>query len=111
MKVIITESQFNRAIDRYISYLLEPHEVKTSKKYPDSIFWVKNGEVIVEIENSEYFWVRYEIWGSISQMFDFDETQSVIKVWLEQHYNLWELTPLSSRTVSYYQLEQHHNLK
>jgi hypothetical protein len=35
---------------------LEPHEVKKSPKYPDSIFWVKNGEVIAEInKNSGYF--------------------------------------------------------
>jgi hypothetical protein len=25
--------------------------------------------------------------------FDYDDTQSVIKVWLEQHYNLGGLTP------------------
>ena len=95
MKVIITESQYNRAIDRFITYLLEPHEERTLEGYPNSIFWIKGGEVIVEIENSAYFWLRYTIWNRISQMFglDYDETQSVIKVWLEEHYNLGVLTP------------------
>ena len=95
MKVIITESQYNRAIDRFITYLLEPHEERTSEKYPESLFWVKGGEVIVEIENSAYFWLRRMIWDRISEMFglDYAGTQSVIKVWLEQHYNLGELTP------------------
>ena len=87
--------EYNKAIDQFISYCLEPHEERTSEKYPGSIFWVKGGEVIVEIENSKYFRVRYDIWNSIFQMFDLNlsGTQSVIKVWLEQHYNLGELTP------------------
>ena len=95
MKVIITESQYNRAIDLFITYLLEPHEVRTIKKSPNSIFWVKGGEIIAEIKKSEYFWLDYHIWIRISEMFglDYEETQSVIKVWLEQHYNLGELTP------------------
>ena len=95
MKVIITESQYNRVIDHFISYHLEPHEERTSDDYPDFIFWVKGGEVIAEIEKSKYFWIRRMIWNRISEMFglDYDETQSVIKVWLEQHYNLGGLTP------------------
>ena len=112
MKVIITESQYNRAIDLFISHLLEPHEVRTSEKYPGSIFWVKGGEVIAEIENSEYFWVWYEIWIRISEMFglDYIDTQSVIKVWLEQHYNLGGLTPDLCLGTRHTMLEQHYNL-
>ena len=57
MKVIITESQYNKAIDAYISYLLEPHEVITDKQFPDSIFWVKGNETIVQIEDFKIFLV------------------------------------------------------
>ena len=86
---------YNRAIDQFISYCFEPHEVKTNKDYPNSIFWVKDGKIIVEIEKQQYFWLHYQIWADISKMFelDYDETQSVIKLWLEQHHNLGELTP------------------
>ena len=112
MKVIITESQYSKAIDQFISYLLEPHEEKTYDRYPDAIYWVKGGEVIVEIENSAYFWLRYTIWNRISQMFglDYDETQSVIKVWLEEHYNLGVLTPEGFMIFSQHLLEEHYNL-
>ena len=98
MKVIITESQYNRAIDLFITYLLEPHEVRTIKKSPNSIFWVKGGEIIAEIKKTGYFWLRYTTWNSISEMFGLDRngTQSVIKMWLEQHYNLGGLTPLDT---------------
>jgi uncharacterized membrane protein len=111
MKYIITESQYNKAIDRFISYQFEPHEENTSKKYPDSIFWTKNGRIIVEIENSEYFWVINEIWTNISSMFslEYEETQEVIKYWLEEHYNLGSLTPTYSQTYTPVQLEEHYN--
>ena len=95
MKYIITESQYNNTIDKFITYKLEPHEEKKTKKYPGAIFWVKDGEVISEIENSEYFWVSPKIWRSIMNMFSLEpfETQQVIKDWLEEHYKLGELTP------------------
>ena len=95
MKVIITESQYNRAIDQFISYCLEPHEVRTSEKSPGSVFWYKNGEVIVKIEKSGIFWLRHTTWNGISRMFglDYVDTQLVIKAWLEQHYDLGGLIP------------------
>ena len=101
MRIIITEQQYNRAIDKFISYFLEPHEVKTSSEYPNSLFWIKDGEVIAEIKKvnwksltSENFWLHYRIWTEITEQFGFeyDETQSVINTWLEQHYNMRGLT-------------------
>ena len=97
MKIIITESQYNNAIDRFITYQLEPHEEATSKEYLGYIFWVKDDEVIAEIEKSEYFWVKTHIWDTISRMFslEYEETQEVIKEWLEEHYKLGSLTPIT----------------
>ena len=100
MKYIITESQYNKAIDKFISYQFELHEEKTSKEYPESIFWVKDGLAIVRIKKkSEFFWVNSNIWNTISLMFSLDEneTQEVIKEWLENHYKLGSLIPFTSR--------------
>jgi hypothetical protein len=69
MKYIIKESQYNNAIDKFISYQFEPHEEKRTKKYPESIFWVKEGEIIAEIEKSKYFWVNRQIWMNINERF------------------------------------------
>ena len=95
MKYIITESQYNNTIDKFITYIFEPHEEIKTKKFPDSIFWVKEGEVIAEILQSKYFYVSRQIWKSISVMFSLenDETLQVIKDWLEEHYKLGGLTP------------------
>jgi uncharacterized membrane protein len=113
MKYIITESQYSKSIDKFITYLLEPHEEKRTKKYPDSIFWIKDGEVIVEIKNSKYFWVSYQIWMNIMNMFslEYTETQQVIKDWLEEHYGLGSLTPGDDNQFDYEQLEEHYKLK
>ena len=109
MKYIITESQYNKVIDKFITYQLEPHEEKTSKKYPNSIFWVNDGEIIAEIKKSRYFWVDYRIWRTISKMFslEYDETQEVIKEWLEEHYELGSLTPVSDGSSLILSLEEH----
>jgi hypothetical protein len=55
MKYIIKESQYNNAIDKFISYQFEPHEEKRTREYPESIFWVKDGKVIAEIKESNFF--------------------------------------------------------
>lgn len=97
MKYIITESQYDNAIDKFITYYLKPHEVKESKRYPISTFWVKDGKVIAEIiKKRGYIWIDYEIWSTISRMFSLTihETKKVIRDWLDEHYNLEGLTPI-----------------
>ena len=113
MKYIIKESQYNNAIDKFITYQFEPHEEIRSKKYPGAIFWVKDGEVITEIKNSKYFWVSPQIWNNITLMFSlkYDETQQVIKDWLEEHYKLGGLKPPIKYTFSSRRLEEHYKLK
>ena len=120
MKYIITESQYKNLIEsddrltkmvnKYITFQLEPHERKYSKKYPDSIYWVKNGEVIVEIiKKTGEFWLSDVIWETITRMFSLEHdelTQFMIK-WLEEHYELGGLTPLTDNTLSNYRLEEH----
>jgi hypothetical protein len=96
MKIIITEQQYNKAIDKYLTYVFEPHEKITYDDEPDSIFWVKDGDIIAEIENLEYFWIRENIWEKISIMFSLKDIriEQVIKEWLEEHYGLGRLGPL-----------------
>ena len=95
MKYIITENQYSNTIDKFISYQFEPHEEKRTKKHPKSVFWVKDGEIIAEIEKSKDFFVSPQIWKNIMSMFSLEyvETQQVIKEWLEEHYKLGRLKP------------------
>ena len=97
MKYLITESQYNKAIDKFITYKFEPHEEKTTPKHPNSIFWVKDGKVVAEIgKKNSIFWVEVDVWRSISSMFSLgrNETEQLISLWLEEHYSSEGLTPM-----------------
>ena len=95
MKYVIKESQYGNIINKFISHQFEPHKEKRTREYPESVFWVKDGEIIAEIEKSKYFWVNDKIWMNIMSVLslEYDETQQVIKDWLEEHYKLGGLTP------------------
>ena len=88
MKYLITESQYNKAIDRFITYQFEPHKEFITKKDVGSIFWIKDGEAVAEITSSGRFWVRFDIWNLIYNMFSLEnsEVESVIRKWLEKNY-------------------------
>ena len=113
MKYTITESQYGNIINKFISHQFEPHKEKRTREYPESIFWVKNGEIIAQIEKSKYFWVNRQIWKNINVMFSFeyDETQQVIKDWLEEHYKLGGFNTWPSSFEPINPLEEHYKLK
>ena len=87
---------YNSLVDSFITFLLDPHEEDRSSN-PSSIFWTKEGRGVAEIIHSENIWLHPKIWKEISIQFglDYDETQFVIKTWLEKNYELGELTPRS----------------
>ena len=96
MKFLITENQFKSAHFKYLDYLFEDmYEVK-SEEYPDSGFWKKDDKVVLELRNSGYLWVLYSIWDNISDMFslEYDETQQLIKDWVERRLKLEIITPV-----------------
>ena len=106
MKYIITESQYGKTIDNFITNQLEPHK---EKRTAESIFWLKDGEIIAQIENPDYFWINPQIWTNIMSMFSLKhtETRQVIKDWLEEHYKLGELKPFTKYTLVVIGLEEH----
>ena len=72
-------------------------KVKEQTMYPDSVIWVKNGEIVFEqdLKNME-LWVRYDtIWKVFSRIFgmEFNEIKSFIKGMVEEHLNWKGFTP------------------
>ena len=74
-------------------------EIVISTEYPDSIFYKKNGEFVMEQDNKneKFFFYYYEIWSIFEDFFgyNYDEIQSILKDWLEQTLKLEGFTPLS----------------
>ena len=95
MKILITENQLRKVQFKYLGYLFDGMREIESKNYPDSRFWKKNDEVVLELEISGTLLVTESIWNDISNMFslDYDETQQLIKEWMEQHLEFGGITP------------------
>jgi hypothetical protein len=98
MKYIITESQYNKAIDKFISKQFEGFEEVRIPRY-GLVVWVKDGKIVAEILNigdkGDYFLVDKDIFNSIEDMFglnDFKEVKLTIEHWLENHHSLSKLT-------------------
>ena len=69
------------------------------ERYPGSVFYKQNGEVIFELQKTDRdtcFWVDYQkIWSVFENRFglNFTETQSFIKTVVEDTLNLRGITP------------------
>jgi hypothetical protein len=96
MKILITENQMRKLQFKFLDYLFEDmYEVKL-KKYPDSRFWKKDDNWVLELEKSGHLYFPYLIWESISNMLstDYDETHQLIKEWVEKRLGLEGITSI-----------------
>lgn len=80
---------------KFLNYLFEDMYPVKSKYYPDSTFFKKDDKVTLELEKSGTLWVLYSVWTDIADMFslDYNETQQLIKAWMEQQIKSKKVTP------------------
>lgn len=101
MKYIITEQQLDKIYDSYLDYAFKGLYEVRSKKYLNSRFWKIEDENALELENSGRICVKWGIWESFSGMFslNYNETQQIMKKWLEEHLNLEGITPVPLKKI------------
>ena len=104
MKVIITESQKDRAIIKWLNSEygdLTPYE---TEEYPNHIFFMKDGGVVFEYDkiNKSAHISNDEIWSFLESFFglEYDEIQDLTKEWVEEHYKLRVTTTASCKTLA-----------
>ena len=92
MKYIITESQMDRAVLKYLNTIygdLVPFE---TDKDPNFIFFMKNDEVIFDYNKKNgNVYISYDhIWSFLESFFGlkYTEIQDLTKEWVEEHYKL-----------------------
>ena len=92
MKYIITESQLDRAVLKYLNSEygdLEPYE---TDRWPEYIFFMKDGELIFDYnKESGVVYISYDkIWSFLKSFFglEYEEIQDLTKEWVEEHYKL-----------------------
>ncbi len=98
MKYIITESQMDRAVIKWLNLEygdLEPFEIE---KNPYYIFFMKDGEVVFDYNKKNgYVGISYDnIWSFLSSFFglEYKEIQDITKEWVEEHYKLGVTTTI-----------------
>jgi hypothetical protein len=102
MKNRVREVQFD-----YLEFLFKGMFSVKSKNYPNSTFFKKDDKVILELEKSGTLWVLYSVWGNISDMFsyEYEETQQLIKEWVEAQLKQEVVTPRAQHTCSFQLVE------
>ena len=107
MKFIITKNKLNNVALTWMNKNFSPDqlEVVTSEKYPGSIFFRKDGFVVME-QDKKYkdFWFDYDvIWSFFESVFgmEYEQVQEVLSYWLDDTFKLKGFTALpSSITLS-----------
>lgn len=93
---------------KFLNYLFEDMYPVKSKYYPDSTFFKKDDKVTLELEKSGTLWVLYSVWTDIADMFslDYNETQQLIKAWMEQQIKRKGVVPHKGLALEFVQMEQ-----
>jgi hypothetical protein len=99
MKFIITENKLNNVALSWMNQNFSPDqlEIVNSEKYPGSIFFKKDGVVVMEQnKKNKYFIFDYDkIWSFFESFFDMknQQIQEVLGYWLEETLKLKDYIP------------------
>jgi hypothetical protein len=92
MKYIITESQKDRAIIKWLNSEYGDLTPIETEKHPNYIFFIKDGEVVFDYNKKiGYVTISYDKIWSILESFlelEYDEIQDLTKEWVVEHFKL-----------------------
>ena len=111
MNIQINKHQLERVVIKWLNKNFGNLTPKTIKKYRNSVFYVDdNNQVLMEYDKkNEYVFIHYDhIWSKIELLFhlNYDDTQSIMKVWLEEDYKLEVVTPKPDGKVTWFMVEE-----
>ena len=115
-KKVITESKIQKVALKWMNDNFSPDklEIVKSPKYPNSIFYIKNGQVVMEqdLKKKNFYFHYDEIWSFFESFFgmEYSEIQQLMEVWLEETLNLEGYTPQIKATGAMKLLEETLNL-
>ncbi len=110
-KVIFEKFNIKHEMEDFFLSFVDECEIKLSKKYIYSIFYVKNDLILFEQQiKNRHFYVRYDLIWSVFEMkykFNHNDIQSFIKDRLETHVKLEDYTPSAALLAVTTKLETH----
>jgi len=103
MKYLINKKQFQDTIIHYLDSMCGDLEEYRTDKYPDSIFFVKDGKTFMEQDLEEKdLWIESTIWEDLREIFSLTDKQIelFIKKWVAEKYNIKGYSPVDARPMS-----------
>jgi hypothetical protein len=92
MRIVISEGKINDVAKKWLTDNYGDLERYETDKYPDYIFFMKDGEVIFDYnQKNGHCHIGYdEIWSFLKSVFQLEdkEIQGITKDWVEEHYKL-----------------------
>ena len=104
MKFIITQNKLNNVALSWMNKNFSPNqlEIVTSEKYPNSVFFKKDGEVVMEQDKKfkDFYFDYDEIWFFFESFFgmEYEQIREVLRYWLEETFKLEGYTPYDAAT-------------
>lgn len=105
MKFKITENKLNKVALIWMNKNFSPDqlEIVKSKKHSGSIFFKKNGIVVMEQnkKTKDFLFDYDKIWSFFEIFFnmEYEQVQEVLNIWLKQTLKLKDYTPLKCAIV------------
>jgi hypothetical protein len=110
----MTDNLKNKII-KYLNSEYPELEQFETEKYPDYIFFMKDGKVIFTYNKENgYVGISYDkIWLLLSSFFglEYEEIRDLTKEWVEEHYKLDVTTTRLGPLQSLKQVEEHYKLE
>ena len=99
MNIQINKHQLERVVIKWLNRYFGNLTPKKHKDYPGNVFYLNSdNQVIMEYdqENERIYIHNNHIWSKLESLFhlNYDEIQSIMKVWLEETYKLRVVTPI-----------------
>jgi hypothetical protein len=115
MDIIVDRPQLVRIVLLYLNNNFGDLTPKKHKDHPKLVFYVNsdNGVMMEYDKENGGVYIHYEhIWSKIESLFHLNsrETQSIMKVWLEEAYKLGGVTPFFSDEFDWFTLEEAYKL-
>ena len=97
MKYVITENKLEKVILHFLNKGYGDLTEYTTDEYPDSIFYMKGNQVIMEqyLENDILLVDYHTIWTDLENFFslEYDDIMSILTKWVEETYNISGVIP------------------
>jgi hypothetical protein len=98
MNIQVNKHQLERVVIKWLDKHFGDLTIKTSKDYPDSVFYVNSDNEIFMDHNkkNKVIWIDYDkIWSKLESLFYLKNgnVRLIMKDWLKEHYNLSGVTP------------------